>query len=72
LVIGQYAVAWHLPGETSERLTDVVAAWRRHWPTVVPMPHPSPRNQRWLRNNAWFERDVLPALRARVRELVAG
>lgn len=66
LVIGQYALAWHLPGPRSRSVTQVVQAWRTHWPTVVPLPHPSPRNNRWLRQNPWFEAELLPALRSRV------
>ncbi len=68
LVIGSYAQAWHLRG--AGRLTDVVADWRRHWPDVVPLPHPSPRNNRWLLRHPWFERDLVPALRARVALLM--
>jgi uracil-DNA glycosylase len=65
LVIGQYAQAYHLPAVAGS-VTDVVAAWRSHWPAVLPMPHPSPRNNRWLKTNPWFEAEVLPALRAAV------
>lgn len=65
VVIGQYAMAHHLPNERGS-LTDTVQAWQNHWPTVVPLPHPSPRNNLWLRRNPWFELDVLPMLRARV------
>jgi uracil-DNA glycosylase len=35
---------------------------------VLPLPHPSPRNNLWLRRNPWFEAEVLPALRQRVAE----
>ena len=65
IVIGQYALAYHLPNAGSS-LTEVVSKWRDHWPTVLPIPHPSPRNQMWLKRNPWFEKDVLPALRLRV------
>ena len=70
LVIGQYAQAWHLP-EEGARLTDVVLGWRKHWPHTVPLPHPSPRNQLWLKRNPWFAQDVLPLLQARVAQLLA-
>lgn len=70
LVIGRYALDWHLPQRASASVTDAVSAWRDHWPSILLMPHPSPRNQRWLRSNAWFERDVLPRLRRRVNELI--
>ncbi|MGB0220657.1 MAG: uracil-DNA glycosylase family protein [Sinimarinibacterium flocculans] len=71
LVIGQYAAAWHLPQASGLRLTDLAADWRRYWPRLLPMPHPSPRNQRWLRDNPWFAAEVLPALRERVKALTA-
>ena len=70
LVIGQYAMAHHLPNERGS-LTDTVQAWRNHWPTVLPLPHPSPRNNLWLRRNPWFERDLLPILRTRVIDVFA-
>ncbi|WP_375170356.1 uracil-DNA glycosylase family protein [Marinobacter sp.] len=69
LVIGQYAHAWHLPdGERS--VTGNVQQWARYWPTLVPMPHPSPRNNLWLRRNPWFEQEVVPALQRRVAEVL--
>lgn len=67
LVIGQYALAYHLPGE-GESLTETVQGWRKHWPRIVPLPHPSPRNNLWLKRNPWFEQELLPALRTRVDE----
>ena len=71
LVVGQYAQEWHL-GTTRPRrsVSAAVASWRDHWPEVLPLPHPSPRNHRWLKEHPWFEADVLPALRERVAALV--
>lgn len=69
LVIGRYALAYHLP-ECKGSVTDAVTAWQDYWPTVLPMPHPSPRNQRWLKQNPWFEQQVLPALQQRVSQLL--
>lgn len=70
LVIGRYAHAWHLPdGEAS--VTGNVKNWEHYWPDVVPMPHPSPRNNLWLRRNPWFEEVTVPALRARVAAILA-
>lgn len=73
LVIGQYAQAWHLypQRKRAPAVTQTVRAWREHWPHTIPLPHPSPRNIRWLRNNPWFEAEVLPALRQRVYEVLA-
>ena len=65
LVIGQYAQSYHFdPGFVS--VTDTVRNWRASWPEVVPLPHPSPRNNLWIRGNSWFEEQLLPVLRKRV------
>ena len=69
LVIGQYALAYHLP-QRPATLTDTVKAWREYFPAVLPLPHPSPRNNIWLRRNTWFEEDVVPALRQRVQQVL--
>lgn len=69
LIIGQYAQAYHLPDDNGS-VTDRVRSWRKHWPDSIPLPHPSPRNNIWLRRNPWFEQDLLPALQARVAEIL--
>lgn len=70
IVIGQHAQAWHL--ERSGTVGDLVAAWREFVPLGLwPLPHPSPRNRRWLKDRPWFEAEVLPALKKRVRCLSA-
>ncbi|MDX1816260.1 MAG: uracil-DNA glycosylase family protein [Marinobacter sp.] len=69
LVIGQYAHAWHI-GKSRASLTENVRAWREYWPRLVPMPHPSPRNNLWLRRNPWFEQEVVPALQNRISEVL--
>ncbi|MEM9254321.1 MAG: uracil-DNA glycosylase family protein [Pseudomonadota bacterium] len=65
LAIGRYALDWHLNSEGST-VTDVVLNWRDAPEGVLPLPHPSPRNNLWLRRNPWFERDLVPELRRRV------
>ena len=69
LLIGQYAQNWHLRGSRKTSLTETVKAWREYWPDSLPLPHPSPRNNRWLKKNPWFETDVLPALRSKINEI---
>ena len=64
LVIGRYALAYHLPQER-EGLTAAVRRWPAHWPHTVPLPHPSPRNNGWLAHHPWFEQELLPRLRGR-------
>jgi uracil-DNA glycosylase len=69
LIIGQYAKAYHLP-EIKLSLTDTVKSWRDYFPNAIPLPHPSPRNNIWLKKNPWFEEEVVPALRRQVKELL--
>lgn len=69
LVIGRYAHAYHLDSANS-KVTEAVMAWQQYWPTRIPLPHPSPRNNRWIRQNPWFEAELLPALRKRVAEIL--
>lgn len=72
LVIGDYAQRWHLASDLPTNVTNTVADWRAHWPAVLPMPHPSPRNNIWLKINPWFVADVVPALQKRIAELLSG
>lgn len=69
LVVGQYAQAYHM-NEERWSLTETVRAWRSYWPKMVPLPHPSPRNNIWLSRNPWFEEELLPMLRRRVSEVL--
>lgn len=69
LVIGQYAQAWHF-GSGKLSVTERVRRWQEVWPHAVPLPHPSPRNNLWLRRNPWFEAEVIPRLRLQVSEIL--
>lgn len=66
VLVGGAAIKWHLGYKG--RVTDAVAAWRDHAPGTFVLPHPSWRNTAWLKREAWFERDVVPALRRAVQE----
>lgn len=70
LVIGQYAQDWHLGKRQKENLTETVRAWKEYWPTMLVLPHPSPRNNIWLKRNPWFEQDVVPKLAAQIAKLL--
>lgn len=75
LVIGRYAQGWHLGSKAAADLTATVADWRAIFapgrkPRVLPLPHPSWRNNGWLRKNPWFEAELVPVLRAEVARLV--
>ena len=76
LAIGQYAQGWHLGVARAASMTETVRDWRRHLgrnegPAVLPLPHPSWRNTGWLKRNPWFEEEVLPELRNRVKTLTS-
>ena len=71
LVLGAYAQRYHLPAAAT-CVTGLVQSWREYWPDVVPLPHPSPRNNRWLRQNPWFETELLPVLKARINQILEG
>lgn len=72
VLIGAYAQRWRLGKDAAKTLTGTVADWRRFAPDVVPTPHPSWRNNAWLKKHPWFEAELLPVLRARVRALLDG
>ncbi|MEH6403607.1 MAG: uracil-DNA glycosylase family protein [Sneathiella sp.] len=70
IIIGQYAMAWHLDGGGRKTVTETVQNWREYWPSKIVLPHPSPRNNIWLKKNEWFEDEILPPLKARVSQLL--
>jgi uracil-DNA glycosylase len=69
LLIGMHAQRHYLAGRCKPSLAETVRAWREYGPRYFPLPHPSPRNQAWFKQHPWFERQVLPALRARLAAL---
>lgn len=71
LVIGQYAQAWHLPFQ-QKTLTDTVRDYASYEKSLLPLPHPSPRNNIWLKRNDWFVQDVIPELKARVSKCLGN
>ena len=70
LVIGQYAQAWHLEMKKKNTVTDIVKQWQRFLPGTIPLPHPSPRNNIWLKRNPWFEEELIPVLQQRIKALL--
>jgi len=70
IVLGKYAQAYHLPHTKNRPLTELVKSWREYWPQYLVLPHPSPRNNIWLKKNPWFEQTVLPELSERVAKII--
>ncbi len=66
VLIGQYAQRYYLRERYCGNLTDTVKSAPTYLPGFFPLPHPSPRNQNWLRVNPWFEQDILPLLRSEI------
>ncbi|MGY1425704.1 uracil-DNA glycosylase family protein [Lysobacter sp. A289] len=71
VLIGQYAQTYFLGGRRGNNLTATMRAWRDYLPTELPLPHPSPRNVAWFKANPWFEGEVLPVLKQRVRDALS-
>jgi len=70
LLVGTYAFKWHLKGRAKANVTETVRAWREYAPRYIPLPHPSWRNNAWLKKNPWFEQELLPTLRKRVKATI--
>ncbi len=70
LVIGAHAQAYYLGRRRKANLADTVQAWREYLPDFFPLPHPSPRNQRWFRDHPWLDAEVIPEVRRQARELI--
>ena len=71
VLIGLYAQRWHLGDASGRTLTENVNHWRQLWPHVVALPHPSPRNARWLAKHPEVEATIVPAVRRRVKRLLS-
>jgi uracil-DNA glycosylase len=72
LLVGGYAQSWHMREGRAHTLTETVRTWTPgqysdHGAELMPLPHPSWRNNAWLKKNPWFETRILPYLRSAVR-----
>lgn len=80
LLIGKYAIDWHVNEYEYLHKQSTLSATVKNWQKFnikksddnsdtidyMPLPHPSPRNNIWLKNNPWFEREILPLLQQKV------
>lgn len=74
LAVGGYAQAWHMGAMKRENMTETVRAWADSLaapgkPLILPLPHPSWRNTGWIKRHPWFEEELLPELRRRIKML---
>ncbi|MGQ0673654.1 MAG: uracil-DNA glycosylase family protein [Hyphomicrobium sp.] len=75
LLVGAHAQRWHLAANAAASLTEKVAGWRAalgrdQRPRMIPLPHPSWRNNGWIAAHPWFEAELLPVLRLEVRRVL--
>jgi uracil-DNA glycosylase len=68
LLVGAYAQGRYLPRRPRRTLTEQVRAFRDHGPRVITLPHPAWRVTLWMERNPWFAAELLPVLKAAVRE----
>lgn len=70
LLIGQYAQKYYLGEKSADSITENVRNYQSFLPEFLPLVHPSPRNKIWQKKNPWFEDEVVPFLKKKVRELI--
>lgn len=71
LLVGSYALNWHLGERVKSNMTETVKAWREYTPRFIALPHPSWRNVGWIKKNPWFEKELVPYLRSRVKRVLS-
>lgn len=70
LLVGQYAQKYYLENNAKMNLTETVKAYKKYLPNFMPLPHPSPRNNVWLKKNEWFEEDLIPELKTIIKAML--
>jgi uracil-DNA glycosylase len=70
LLLGRPAQVWALGERAKGSMDEAVRSWREFLPHVLATPHPSWRNNAWLKRNPWFETEVGSYLRSRVAAMI--
>ncbi|WP_448550066.1 uracil-DNA glycosylase family protein [Thalassotalea fusca] len=69
LILGKYAANWHL--HTNSSISALASNWKQNLAgNYMVLPHPSPRNNRWLKNNIWFEQEAVPSLQKTISKII--
>ena len=70
LLIGQYAQGYYLGDQKLKTLTKTVQNFEAYLPKYFVLPHPSPRNNIWMKKNPWFKELVLPKLKVTIARVL--
>jgi len=71
IILGKYAIEWHL--QSKAPITELARQWQHLLKSEkIVLPHPSPRNNIWLKKNSWFEESVIPVLRNRIKMITTN
>lgn len=70
LLIGQYSQKYFLGDRRKSNLTETVKHWKEYLPEYFVLPHPSPRNNIWLKKNQWFEDTLVKDLQRKVNSIL--
>jgi len=70
ILVGSYAQKYYLADKALPTLTENVKQYSSFLPRFFPLVHPSPRNKIWMKKNPWFEAEVIPQLRNRVKDII--
>lgn len=71
LIVGRYALGWHRPEDKDRNLAEIIAEQNPARDAQLVLPHPSPRNNRWLKQHPWFVQQQQPMLQQRVAQVLA-
>jgi len=69
-LVGKYAQDYYLKDNPHRTLTETVRHYADFLPRYFPLPHPSPRNNIWMKKNDWFAKSVLPEFATYIREAI--
>lgn len=72
ILIGSYSQAYYLKEKQKDTLTETIRNYKKYLPQFFVLPHPSPRNNIWLKKNQWFEKELLPVLVKTTDKLLGG
>ncbi len=70
LLIGKYAQEYYLSDKVKGNLTETVRSYLEYLPAYIPLPHPSPRNNIWLKKNQWFKTDTIPLIQTKISDIL--